>query len=587
MSATDVRTPRAMRVKRSDGAALFALGIPFVLLARHFWWVCDDAFISFRYASNWAAGHGLRYNLGEHSPVEGFSNFLWIVPTALIELLGADPTLWMPAISILCGVALLALVYRFLVLRLQVERSVSFLATLTLALFPPFAVWATSGLETMAFALTVFLLFDLWIANENVRPVASVVAGLALCLLRTEGIAWVLVLAGLALVFRAGRRRAIAQQLAIVLVIFSAYFVLRYEYYGLPFPHPVYTKVKFSPVVALRGFRYVATFFLTFLTPFLVLPAIYVTIRSRGTRLLPGVLMALAFPAYAIVVGGDYLAMGRFLVPGLAFGTILLGLLLEWLAGHSMATSRSRAFVAGTVALTLVTGALPGWDVHLVPESIRYKFWFRYHTSASPRSEASLWSANNISMLRRRDEALALKRISLPGDSLVFGGIGSMGYYSDLFIYDQYGLVTREVALRPQNDDEPLSTPGHDLRVESNFFIKQRPTYISLASFVGGDIGGKVLAQAELWRTLLQPSLWRSYVPDVVEIDARPDPDAHRVVMVLRLIEEAPGDPTARATAMWEVFFARARLLSVPLWRRAIPDDVLPENSDNYKAGVS
>ncbi len=190
-------------------------------------------------------------------------------------------------------------------------------------------------------------------------------------------------------------------------------------------------------------------------------------------------------------------------------------------------------------------------------------------------------------MLRRRDEALALKRISLPGDSLVFGGIGSMGYYSDLFIYDQYGLVTREVALRPQNDDEPLSTPGHDLRVESNFFIKQRPTYISLASFVGGDIGGKVLAQAELWRTLLQPSLWRSYVPDVVEIDARPDPDAHRVVMVLRLIEEAPGDPTARATAMWEVFFARARLLSVPLWRRAIPDDVLPENSDNYKAGVS
>ena len=138
MSATDVRTPRAMRVKRSDGAALFALGIPFVLLARHFWWVCDDAFISFRYASNWAAGHGLRYNLGEHSPVEGFSNFLWIVPTALIELLGADPTLWMPAISILCGVALLALVYRFLVLRLQVERSVSFLATLTLGFVSSF-----------------------------------------------------------------------------------------------------------------------------------------------------------------------------------------------------------------------------------------------------------------------------------------------------------------------------------------------------------------------------------------------------------------------------------------------------------------
>ena len=99
---------------------------------------------------------------------------------------------------------------------------------------------------------------------------------------------------------------------------------------------------------------------------------------------------------------------------------------------------------------------------------------------------------------------------------------------------------------------------------------------ISFAYFEGGDIGGKVLAQAELWRTLLQPSLWRSYVPGLVELVGRPEPEAHHVMMVLRLIEEAPGDPiaalprparrrarAARATEMWEAFFARARALSV------------------------
>ena len=99
---------------------------------------------------------------------------------------------------------------------------------------------------------------------------------------------------------------------------------------------------------------------------------------------------------------------------------------------------------------------------------------------------------------------------------------------------------------------------------------------ISFAYFEGGDIGGKLLAQAELWRTLLQPSLWRSYVPGLVELVGRPEPEAHHVMMVLRLIEEAPGDPiaalprparrrarAARATEMWEAFFARARALSV------------------------
>ena len=35
----------------------------------------DDAFISFRYAHNLAAGHGLVYNVGER--VEGFTNLLW------------------------------------------------------------------------------------------------------------------------------------------------------------------------------------------------------------------------------------------------------------------------------------------------------------------------------------------------------------------------------------------------------------------------------------------------------------------------------------------------------------------------------
>ena len=38
-------------------------------------WVCDDAFISFRYAANLVGGQGLVWNPGER--VEGYTNFLW------------------------------------------------------------------------------------------------------------------------------------------------------------------------------------------------------------------------------------------------------------------------------------------------------------------------------------------------------------------------------------------------------------------------------------------------------------------------------------------------------------------------------
>ena len=43
------------------------------------WFLCDDAFISFRYVRNFLEGNGLVFNPGEY--VEGYTNFLWILET--------------------------------------------------------------------------------------------------------------------------------------------------------------------------------------------------------------------------------------------------------------------------------------------------------------------------------------------------------------------------------------------------------------------------------------------------------------------------------------------------------------------------
>ena len=66
----------------------------------------DDGFISFRYAQNFAAGHGLVFNVGEDPRVEGYSNLLWVLWLALFERLGLDVTVWANVSSALCGAAL-------------------------------------------------------------------------------------------------------------------------------------------------------------------------------------------------------------------------------------------------------------------------------------------------------------------------------------------------------------------------------------------------------------------------------------------------------------------------------------------------
>ena len=75
------------------------------------WFVCDDAFISFRYARNLLEGHGLVYNPGEY--VESYSNFLWVLElTALGGVFGLRPEHTAPWLLVACtGGTLAALLW--------------------------------------------------------------------------------------------------------------------------------------------------------------------------------------------------------------------------------------------------------------------------------------------------------------------------------------------------------------------------------------------------------------------------------------------------------------------------------------------
>ena len=112
-----------------------------------------------------------------------------------------------------------------------------------------------------------------------------------------------------------------------------------------------------------------------------------------------------------------------------------------------------------TVAVCTLATAAPAFNLHLVPRSTLERLDFRWKATGF-RTEYEVWRVMKENGERWSDLGRALALVAQPGESLIRGVIGAVGYYSRLFIYDRYGLVTREVALLPTRQ-VPVQ-PGHD-----------------------------------------------------------------------------------------------------------------------------
>jgi arabinofuranosyltransferase len=528
-----------------------AVWVPYALLVRYFWFITDDAFISFRYARNLVLGNGLRFNPGERVPVEGYSNFLWVMVCAVFEFLRIDITLWPLLVSFACGSLLLWLVFDILRRRLELSTTVAALATLTLGCFPPFALWSSSGLETMPFALLVFVTFErLVLRRESPDGVGAGTAGLLLALIRIEGIAWVAVILILAIVSRRiPRQRCLRPLVVCALTVgigYAVYFGWRYSYYDVLLPNTAYVKADLDATLLMRGVNYVVSFALAFLTPMLIVPGSFFALRRGRIAVgLPIAAMAWAFPAYAIVVTGDFMVMGRFLIPGLAFNTVLLAWMLNDLWSRSWA--RRAVTIVATVAIiavSLLPGLPPRWNLHVVPRAARERFRFRFNAEDF-KSELEQWQAQNANAAEwtRRGKALKSyvqqRQFPEPHPSYVAGAIGANGYYSDLYIFDKHGLVTPEVARRSVEPGAELRSPGHDKGVPTEYFLKDRPT-ILLATVVQTADPRAVLstcmqqAQALRLKQAQLPAL-RDYVVDFARVPCEDSAEQQYIVTWTRI----------------------------------------------------
>jgi len=301
-------------------AAVFTAAI---LGWREFFFLCDDAFIAFRYVSNAMSGYGLVWNPPPFAPVEGYTSWLWVTLLRITwELTGVEPPVASNYLSLAFGIGTLALGFRFL-LRMRLSESLDRLrpALLGLAMLGTltnrtFLAWLSSGLETALFNFC----FTWWVF-QALAPMARrgpfwaallSTSALLTALTRPDGM--LLVPATILLLLADFRERPIRLRWparrslgAVPLIGVAAHMIWRRFTYGDWLPNTYYA--KYSGAWPESGARYALSFVLEYgLWVWLVLAAIWL-VRKHAVPLRVAIAVGalgvhVAF--YTIMIGGDH-----------------------------------------------------------------------------------------------------------------------------------------------------------------------------------------------------------------------------------------------------------------------------------------
>jgi len=133
-----------------------------------FWnFIIDDAFITFRYAKNLYFHQQMVFNVNE-IPVEGYSNFLWVLLMTVSFPLNMDPIVFSKlAGMIFCHLSVFIL-YKLAFLVNKSERF-SNIVIVFYVLTPNIALWSVGGLETSLFSFLLLISVYFFIIDVSKR----------------------------------------------------------------------------------------------------------------------------------------------------------------------------------------------------------------------------------------------------------------------------------------------------------------------------------------------------------------------------------------------------------------------------------
>ena len=547
--------PLRRRLDRPAAVAAIAVAVGVAVACRRAW-VCDDAFISFRYADNLVDGLGLVFNAGER--VEGYTNLLWTLFIALGLRLGSDPEVWAVVWGLLFWAGTLILLAMATRRNDADGRPTLPLAAMAAAVHLELATFATGGLETPLFTFLVLagfvLLRDAVTTRRAVQ--AGLVVGLA-ALTRPDGAVFFVVgLPYLVWVARPALHR-VAGFAGAFASLWIPMTLWRLSYYGDWLPNTYYAK---SADLAWwsQGFTYLGLYFAKYWMLLLAFPALgLLAWRARATtggaepcrRSFREASLALGMAgAYGVLVarvGGDFM-FARLLLPV----TPLLLVVIEE-ALRSTAVRRPRVGVAAAVALTLAVATArspfsrPGQFISGIADE-----WDYYNRFAP---DWGAWSHHRAMVLQRMFRGLGVRVAFLAAEA-------RMVYYArfPVAVECETGLTDRVVARQPLSSRHRV---GHEKKAPVPYILEQRKLHFIRPSEANSPdlplddyipelrvrFGPGVVARALWWDAPLMTELVRrgALVPDPrIMIDAD-----------LRALRGGPKQEVARRYARWRRFY--------------------------------
>lgn len=420
-------------------------------------WLADDAYITFRYAANWARGLGPVWNVGER--VEGYTNPLWMALLALGEWLGA-PAPWLaPALNVMALVALVAGCWWGLRKAFPSELVVPVLP-IVLALSPATREFGTSGLETLpATAAVTFAALTLLLGGRA-RTAGALVCLAAL--LRPDHALFFAPL-GIAVITTGSvsERLGRAFELAPAALLFAAFWLLRWRWYGDFYPNTYYAKSAAIPYWS-QGSVYVAEFVASTRVwwPVALAPvaALVLWVMSRRREVSRPRAPRSLVPFFVFTVGGGLLWLVYVARVGgdfMEFRFALTALPLLGLAAEVLLWARWRAPVPARLAASFVA-LLPLAQAHGLIQPLKKTEHIALESSFYP---VKTWDPLVLDT-NMFHQARSLAASKPPSAMMAVGCVGMVGYYNlDVPIFDTYGKASREVAHRPV---KKRGRPGHE-----------------------------------------------------------------------------------------------------------------------------
>ncbi len=392
--------------------------LPVLLLTRAvLWWhqpyASEDAYITFRYAGEFAAGNGLVYNPGER--VMGFTSLPWTLLCALGMALRVDPVGWTRALGV--GADLLSLVLGARLLAAAAGRGAAWAFAAFFAAWPLFAAAAVSGMESSAFFACLLAAAAL---VERRHPAAGPLLALS-ALIRPEGLAAALLLG----IGARARDRLVAAGLVAAV---AAWLTVTF---GSPVPQSVWAKSSLYGTPGAWAGRHWWEWILPF--PLGRYPS-----ATEGVQMLP---VAAVFAA-ALAAGLPVLWRARATAAARAAASGML----VWLGYSALGVAYFWWYMVVPLA-SLAMAAAAG-----LPRVARGP-WIPV---AAASLLAGTWTvAPSLYLGRAMHEsrlfagvADALFERARPGESVFLEPIGMIGFRTRLRVVDEVGLVSPEVARR-------------------------------------------------------------------------------------------------------------------------------------------